>query len=308
LIGPGLLALATHDTVRRAVTALPLSNRVAHRFVAGETTEQAVAAVAGLARHGLLSTVDHLGEDTSDAVGARSATTAYLELLDSLATADLLGAAEVSVKLTAIGLDLPDGREVALKGAQRIAARAAALGTTMTVDMEDHTKTDATLAIVRQLRVGQPDVGLALQAYLHRTPADVAEFSAAGARVRLCKGAYREPPTVALTDRAAISAAYARAVRVLMSGPGYPMLATHDPQLIAFAEDVATGTRRPDQSFEFQLLNGVRPDEQSRLADANYRVRVYLPYGEQWYGYMMRRMAEKPANLALFLRALKSRR
>ena len=308
MIGPGLLALATHDTVRRAVTALPLSNRVAHRFVAGETTEQAVAAVAGLARHGLLSTVDHLGEDTSDAVGARSATTAYLELLDSLATADLLGAAEVSVKLTAIGLDLPDGREVALKGAQRIAARAAALGTTMTVDMEDHTKTDATLAIVRQLRVGQPDVGVALQIYLHRTPADVAEFSAAGARVRLCKGAYREPPTVALTDRAAISAAYARAVRVLMSGPGYPMLATHDPQLIAFAADVATGTRRPDQSFEFQLLNGVRPDEQSRLADANYRVRVYLPYGEQWYGYMMRRMAEKPANLALFLRALKSRR
>jgi proline dehydrogenase len=308
MLGRSLLELATHDAVRRVVTSAPISRNVARRFVAGETTAEAVAAVAEIAGSGRLVTVDHLGEDTLDLRSATAATDAYLRLLDALSGAGLIAVAEVSVKLTVVGLALPNGVDIALSNAQRIVKKSAELGTTVTIDMEDHTKTSATLEIVSALRKTQPDVGVAVQAYLRRTEADLVNLCVPGSRIRLCKGAYREAGDVAFVDRGEISAAYSRCLHILMSGPGYPMVATHDPQLIELTSSLAVRHLRKPGSFEYQLLNGVRPDEQLRLAAAGGLVRVYLPYGQEWYGYMMRRMAEKPANLALFIRAMTSRR
>lgn len=303
-----VLALATHDLVRKGVTTLPLSRRVAERFVAGETVEDAIKALRRISEQGLCATIDHLGEGTTDVDGAARAADSYLELLDALSAADLVEHAEVSVKLTAVGLALDDGVEVAFANAARIAKAAAAAGTTMTIDMEDHTHTEQTLQLVERLRAEQPDVGAVLQAYLHRTDDDVKRLAHPGSRVRLCKGAYREPVDVAFQQRAEISAAFSRCLSVLMAGGGYPMVATHDPQLIELALSLAARNDKGPGSFEFQLLNGVRTEEQLRLVGLGHRVRVYLPYGTQWYGYMMRRMAEKPANLALFVRSLTSRR
>jgi proline dehydrogenase len=171
--------------------------------------------------------------------------------------------------------------------------------------MEDHTTTDRTLATLRTLRQDHPSTGAVLQAYLHRTEQDCRDLAVEGSRVRLCKGAYKEPESVAFQTPDQVDAAYVRCLRVLMEGPGYPMVATHDPALIALTDEL--GSRRPKGSYEYQLLYGIRPNEQERLARQGDTVRVYVPYGDQWYGYLMRRLAERPANLVFFLRALASR-
>ena len=227
---------------------------------------------------------------------------AYLVLLDRLSTAGLTqsGRVEVSVKLSAVGQGLDDA--LALEGARTICAAAAAAGSTVTLDMEDHTTTDRTLATLAELRKEFPSTGAVVQAYLHRTEDDCRALAVEGSRVRLCKGAYREPDEVAYQNGAEVDASYRRCLQVLMAGPGYPMVATHDPALI----ELATGAREPG-TFELQLLYGIRPLEQDRLAAAGHTVRIYVPYGEQWYGYLMRRLAERPANLVFFLRALASR-
>ena len=305
MIKSALLAVATHDRTRRLVMGVPVSRAVAQRFVAGERTADAIGVAAKLGAEGLLSTIDHLGEDTTDLDGAERATSEYLDLLGQIDRAGLAGQAEVSIKLSAIGLALPDGETIAALNAARIAAKAASVGTTRTIDMEDHTRTDATLRLVRELHATWPDVGVVLQAYLHRTQRDLPDL--AGSRVRLCKGAYREPASVAYVTPAQILASYERHLATLMAGPGYPMVATHDPSLLDLAGRLAVQHGRGPDTYEFQMLYGVRPDEQRRLSAQN-RVRVYVPYGTAWYGYLMRRMAEKPANLALFLRALTSRR
>ena len=200
-----------------------------------------------------------------------------------------------------------DGEKVALEQAQRIAAEADRVGATVTLDMEDHSTTDSTLRVLARLREEFPDTGAVLQAYLRRTEQDCRDLAAAGSRVRLCKGAYDEPAGVAFRDRAEVDASYERCLRILMDGAGYPMVATHDPKLIALAGDRAAAAGRGSSEFEFQMLFGVRPDEQRRLADAGHTVRVYLPYGAQWYGYLMRRLAERPANLGFFARSLVSK-
>jgi proline dehydrogenase len=258
-------------------------------------------------------TLDHLGEDTTDRAHAEAVTRAYLDLLEALhgdglteKLGPLTARAEVSVKLSAVGQALPDdGEKVALDHAREICAAAEEVGATVTLDMEDHTTTDSTLGILRELRVDFPSVGAVLQAYLHRTEGDCRDLSGPGSRVRLCKGAYNEPATVAFRRRHDVDLSYVRCMEILLRGEGYPMFATHDPRLIAIAADRARVHGKA--AFEFQMLYGIRPDEQRRLAAAGQVVRVYLPYGAQWYGYLMRRLAERPANLAFFARSLLSK-
>jgi proline dehydrogenase len=300
-----LLSMSRSQRVRHLVETAPVSRSVVARFVAGTTAEDAVDATRALAAKGLLASLDHLGEDTLDLAQATATRDAYLTLLSRLADEDLTSGAEVSVKLSAVGQALPgDGEKVALENTRTVCEAARAAGTTVTLDMEDHTTTDSTLGILRDLRVDFPETGAVLQAYLHRTEADCRDLAGAGSRVRLCKGAYREPESVAFQGRADVDKAYVRALKVLMGGQGYPMVATHDPRLVAITEDLARRQGRAKDSFEFQMLYGIRPHEQERLAAQGQQMRVYVPYGNEWYGYLVRRMAERPANLAFFLRSV----
>jgi proline dehydrogenase len=250
--------------------------------------------------------LDYLGEDTQTAEQAAATRDEYIDVLRALSTADLVPATEVSVKLSALGQLFDE--QVAYDHARAICAAAAAAGTTVTLDMEDHTTTDSTLEILGKLRKDYPTTGVALQAYLRRTEADCRELATAGIRVRLCKGAYAEPESVAFQSTTDVDKSYVRCLNILMSGSGYPMLATHDPRLVAIAEDRAKWFDRTPDEFEFQMLYGIRPEEQRRLIADGYRMRVYVPYGNEWYGYLMRRLAERPANVAFFLRALRSKK
>jgi proline dehydrogenase len=302
-----LLGASRNERLRAVVENAPVSRSVVARYVAGNRTEDAVRAARKLVDEGLMVTIDYLGEYTTDQAQAEQKAQAYLSLLAALAAAGLTSKAEVSVKLSAIGQALPtDGEKIALDHARAIAAAARAAGTTMTLDMEDHTTTESTLRILRELRQEFPETGAVLQAMLRRTEADCRELAYEGSRVRLCKGAYDEPASVAHTDVKDIDHSYVRCLRILMSSPGYPMVATHDPRLIAIAGALATRFGRDKGSYEFQMLHGVRPQEQRRLARTGEKVRVYLPYGEEWYGYLVRRLAERPANMSLFLRSLVS--
>jgi proline dehydrogenase len=303
-----LLSASSSEALRQVVEKAPVSRHVVARYVAGPTTADAVRATADLVDQDLLVTIDHLGEDTVERAQADQVTTAYLELLEALAREGLTRAAEVSVKLSAVGQALPgDGEQLALDNARRICAAAASHGTTVTLDMEDHITTDSTLGILRELRADFPETGAALQSYLHRTEDDCRDLAYAGSRVRLCKGAYAEPASVAFQDKDDVDRSYVRCMKVLLAGDGYPMLATHDPRLIEIGGALATRYGREQGSYEFQMLYGVRPEEQRRLSAAGEKVRVYLPYGEEWYGYMVRRLAERPANVTFFLRSLVSK-
>jgi proline dehydrogenase len=300
-----ILAAAGSARVERLVERAPISRSVVRRFIAGTTSDDGLRCTRELVNKGLAVTLDHLGEDTTTPEQAEAVTGEYLRLLDALHAAELTPAAEVSLKLSALGQVFDDKQ--AYEHARTICARASEAGTTVTLDMEEHTTTDSTLEILHKLRVDFPTVGVAVQSYLRRSEADCRELAVEGLRVRLCKGAYREPESVAYQTRLEVDRSYVRCLNTLMSGPGYPMIATHDPRLIAIGEDRARWFDRSADEFEFQLLFGVRPEEQLRLAALGYTVRVYLPYGTQWYGYMMRRMGERPANVAFFLRALRSR-
>jgi len=302
MLSRAILAASRNDTVKAVVANAPVSRSVVKRFVAGEKAEDAVAATRALIDAGLTVSLDHLGEDTLDVGQADATVKAYLVLLQRLGEAGLAadGRAEVSVKLTAVGQSID--RSMAVDNARRICEAARNAGTTVTLDMEDHTTTDATLEAVRTLRMDFPDTGAVLQAYLHRTEADCRDLAHAGSRVRLCKGAYKEPESVAYQSDSDVDRSYVRCLKVLMAGDGYPMVATHDPRLVAIADRLADP--RPQGSYEYQMLYGIRPGEQRRLAAAGETVRVYVPYGDEWYGYLMRRLAERPANITFFLRAL----
>ena len=289
------MAASRNETVRHLVANAPISRDVVKRFVAGETTEDAVEVVRGL---GLPVTLDYLGEDTTDKAQAEKTVQAYLRLLDALHAAGLAQDAEVSVKLSAVGQALDES--LALTNASRICAAAEQCGTTVTLDMEDHTTTDSTLRVLHELRRSWPWVGAVLQTYLHRTLDDCKQLAGPGSRVRLVKGAYAEPPEVAIQDPHEVDLNYVRCLNVLLAGEGYPMFATHDPRLIEIIGERARWYDKTD--FEYQMLYGIRPEEQRRLG-----TRVYVPYGEQWYGYLMRRLAERPANVTFFLRSLASR-
>lgn len=309
---PAILAAARGDVVRRAAQRLPVTRRVVRRFVPGETIESALNGGAALRSSGRLVSVDYLGEDVLSADDADAAVQVYLELIDGLgrldAGGDVVRPLEVSIKLSALGQTLGrDGHKIARENAWSICDAARRAGVWVTVDAENHTTTESTLSIVRDLRAEFPWLGVALQAYLRRTPGDCEEFAASGARVRLCKGAYDEPASVAYRGRAEVTEAYLACLRVLMTGTGYPMVASHDPAVINAAGAVARESGRGAGEFEYQMLYGIRDDEQRRLTGAGNHVRVYLPFGTQWYGYFMRRLAERPANLTFFLRALVGR-
>lgn len=306
LLRGSLLRLSKMTTVRDAVEKAPVSRSVVRRFVSGSTVDDAVRATGQLLAVGRVTTIDYLGEDTTEPAQARHTRDMYVRLLTALRdkgyAAD--GRAEVSLKLTALGLLLPDGRQVALEHARAICQAAADAGTTVTLDMEDHTTTDATLEALRELRPDFPTTGAVLQAYLRRTEGDCRDLAGPGSRVRLCKGAYAEPESVAYQDGGDVDRAYVRCLKILMAGAGYPMVASHDPRIIEIAGALAGKAGRDPRSFEYQMLYGIRPDEQQRIADRGDQMRVYVPFGEEWYGYLMRRMAERPANVAFFLRGL----
>ena len=222
-----------------------------------------------------------------------------------------MAGAEVSVKLSAVGQALtasPDipggGNAYALAGARKIADAAYAAGARVNLDIEDHTTIDQTLEVLFELRSTHPDIGIAIQAMLLRTPKDLAELTGPGSRVRLVKGAYNEPDSVAFTDPDQIDLAYVRAMKYLMYGKGYPMIGSHDPRMVAIAAKVASDSGRTPDRWEHQMLYGIRPEEQERLVKDGKTMRVYVPYGADWYGYFTRRLAERPANLLFFLRSL----
>jgi len=301
-----ILAAARSPRVERLVETAPVTRDVVRRFVAGTSTDDALRATAELGKAGFAVTIDNLGDDTLTPEQAEATRDEYIRLLGALADAELTPAAEVSVTLSALGQRFDE--KLAYDHARAICAAASAAATTVTLDMEDHATTDSTLDILNRLRVDFPTTGAVLQAHLRRTEGDCRELAGSGSRVRLCKGAYKEPETVAFQSRLDVDKSFVRCLNILMSGEGYPMLATHDPRLVAIGEDRAKWFDRSPDTFEFQMLYGIRPDEQARLADAGYTMRVYIPYGTEWYGYLMRRLAERPANVTFFARALASRK
>jgi proline dehydrogenase len=303
-----LLAMSRNHRIEQIARGNAATAALVNRFVAGTQVADAIRVCDELSGSGRLATVDYLGEDTTDISMARHTADTYVNFLAALEQADLTARVEVSIKLSALGLSLPkDGTAVAQDLATEICSKAADVGTTVTVDMEDHTTTDRTLEIVRNLRQDFPSTGVVLQAYLHRTQADCADLSYPGSRIRLCKGAYREPATVAYQDKHQVDVSYVRCMAVLLAGSGYPMFATHDPRLIEIAGSLAVKAGRQQGTYEYQMLYGIRPQEQLRLAAAGERMRVYVPFGEEWYGYLMRRLAERPANLGLLARTLTSK-
>ena len=301
-----LLAASASSRLRQLITTAPQTRAIVDSYVAGETADDAVRVTRTLRAAGLLVSLDYLGEDTKDPAQAAAVTDEYIELVGKLGAEGLThgAAAEVSVKPTAVGLFL--GTRTAKENIARICSAAREAGTTVTLDAEEFAAIEPTLRIATQLRAEYPDLGCVIQACLRRSEADCRSLAGYGQRVRLCKGAYRELESVAYTSRRDVDMSYARCLRALMNGSGYPMVATHDPRLIEITGSLAMLTGRAPDSFEYQMLHGIRPVEQRRLADTGARMRVYVPYGGDWYAYLVRRLAERPGNLAFFLRSLRS--
>lgn len=309
LLRRSLLAAARSARLERSIRRVRTTRKLVDRFVAGETEREVTSAATSILDSGRFVTIDYLGEDVTDIEQAGHTVEHYLQLLSSLARpsepAGTVQPTEVSLKLSALGHSLPhDGHQIALEHAHKICVAAQEAGAWVTIDAEDHTTTDSTLSIVRELRADFPTLGTVLQAYLRRTEGDCRDLSGPGSRIRLCKGAYQEPASVAHQGKADVDAAYLRCLRILMNGQGYPMVATHDPVMIEAAQRYAQAKARGSDGFEFQMLHGIREPEQLRLVQGAHQVRVYVPYGDQWYGYFMRRLAERPANVAFFLRSL----
>ncbi|HET6680450.1 MAG TPA: proline dehydrogenase family protein [Gemmatimonadaceae bacterium] len=291
-----LLWLSEQPRVFRFVRRNRLARSMASRFVAGETLDDALASVRALNAKGISATLDLLGESVHSEVEARGAERTYLDLLDSLHEHALDG--NVSLKLTAMGLDV--GEDLCVTIMQEILDRAAKYGSFVRLDMESSEYTERTLQLFEhRLYPGyRQHVGIVLQSYLRRTAADVERAIELGCRVRLCKGAYLEPPSVAFPDKSDVDASYVRLMQRLMKDGNYPGLATHDERIIAEARRFATAESISPDRFEFQMLYGIRRDLQDQLVRDGYRVRVYVPFGTHWYPYLMRRLAERPANLA----------
>jgi len=302
-----LLRVSRSEKIKNLLTNAPVTAGVVERFIAGDTSDHVVTVSRRLVSAGLLVSIDYLGEDTTDRSDVDAAVIAYLNLLTKLRESGLSASAEVSIKLTALGQHLRDGPQLALENAELICRAARMADAAVTLDMEDHSTTDSTLEILHRLRKEYPDTGVVLQAYLYRTEDDCRDLAVAGSRVRLCKGAYAESESVAFQDRQQIDKSYVRCMKILMAGGGFPMLATHDPTLIDIGLKLANEYGRGPGDFEFQMLYGIRPTEQQRLARLGHAVRVYVPYGTDWYGYLIRRLAERPSNLRFFARSLISK-
>jgi proline dehydrogenase len=294
------ISLSHRRSLARMAVRSSLTRPVIARFVTGEKLEDALAAIAVLKRAGLRATVDVLGESVTSAEDADAASTRYVETLAALAAAKL--DANVSIKLTQMGLGID--RELCRANVMRILDAARKADGFVRFDMEDHTRTDATLALWEEAHESYPQTGVVIQAALRRSVSDVERIIAVGGRVRLCKGAYDEPASVAYIDKRNVDANYERLMEKLLLSGTYPALATHDPRLVARGMEIATREGIGRDRFEFQMLYGVRRDLQRMLVERGYTVRIYVPYGREWYPYYMRRLAERPANVGFMLRAI----
>lgn len=301
-----LIALSRNKTLQDLIVRVPVSRKMAMRFVAGETLDEAIEAVRGLNRQGMIATLDHLGENVASREEAVSAADEYLIALDALDEAGVNS--NVSLKLTQMGLDLGD--DFCYENVRRIIGRAAELGNFVRVDMEGSEHTARTIAVYRRLRSEYTNCGLVVQAYLHRTQSDVESLIADGmGHFRLCKGAYDEPATIAFRERLRVTQAMQELIRACYGEEAralgaFAAVASHDEDVINFAKAYAYQHGMTPSQVEFQMLYGIRRELQTALVKQGYKVRIYVPYGTHWYPYFMRRLAERPANLFFFLRAL----
>lgn len=294
------LWLSNRRWMARVALATPLLRRMPLRFVAGTTLDSAVAAVRALNADGASATLDVLGESVSDRASAERAAAAYVATIERIAAEGL--DANVSIKLTQMGLDL--GVDACLEVLQPVVEAGDRHGIFVRIDMESSAYVDRTLEVVARLRDSGCDIGPVIQAYLHRSTEDVERLAADRVRTRICKGAYAEPPEVALQERGAIGDAFVALVERLLDADAYPGVATHDPDMIERVKDFARQRDIGSDRFEFQMLYGIRRDLQRQLLAEGYRLRVYVPYGTEWYPYFMRRLAERPANVLFVLRTI----
>lgn len=301
IFGRLVVGVAESAPISRLITRTGAGRALAHRFVAGDTLDQAIVVAKALNRDGLLVSLDFLGEEVSDPASVEAAVSAYEACLSRISADRIAG--NISIKLTQLGLAFDP--ILAAAGLDRLAAAASALELTVTIDMEDSRFTASTVDLYEKAQRTRHNLGLAVQAYLFRTPDDVARLAPLGGHIRLCKGAYVEPSELAFGDGHDVDAAFARLLEMLMPDRRVrPAIATHDDRLIDITRRLASKREDP---FEFQMLYGVRPGLQRQLAAEGHRIRIYVPYGAAWYPYLVRRLAERPANLVFFLRALFSR-
>jgi len=273
----------------------------ARRFIAGETTEEAIAAARLVEARGLLLTLDHLGEGVTTIEEGQAATADYLAIIDAVIAAGI--GRNLSLKLTQLGLDVD--RASAVDNLRKILSRSEPAGFFLRIDMENSPYTEVTLDVFETLwQQGHRKLGVVLQAMLHRTEADLERMIALGAQVRLVKGAYQEPRSEAFHKKSEVDAAFARLMKRLLLAGHYPAIATHDPALIDLAKRITTEHAIPTDRFEFQMLHGIRRDLQASLAAEGYRMRIYIPYGREWFPYFMRRLGERPANVAFVVRSV----
>jgi proline dehydrogenase len=297
LFREALFHLSQERHLRDLATQNGLARKMAYRFVAGETLSEALDAVAEINRHDMTATLDHLGENVGSKEEADQATNDACHMLQEIAR---LGVdSNVSLKLTQLGLDLGD--ELALDNMRRVLEEAARHENFIRIDMEGSNYVERTLDLFYRLFEEYKNVGAVIQAYLYRSASDVEHLNQVGARVRLVKGAYLEPETVAYQSKAEVDANFVKLTEMLLGGGNYPAIATHDPNMIDAAKRFARQHDIEQTRFEFQMLYGVRRDLQSRLRQEGFNMRVYVPYGTHWYPYLMRRMAERPANVMFVL-------
>jgi proline dehydrogenase len=295
-----LLRLSESPRMAHWVIHSEISRRVARRFVAGESLDEAVKVARVLNQAERSTSLDLLGENVTDEVGAVRAQKSYLEIFDRIAQEHL--DANVSLKLTQLGLDL--GESLCRGLLETIVERAAGYANFVRIDMEGSAYTQRSVDMCKRVRAQYPAVGTVLQSYLYRTEQDLKDLLAVGCRIRLCKGAYQEPPEVAFPEKADVDANYVKLMKMLLSSGIYHGIATHDPRMIAATKQFAAGKGIRKDQFEFQMLYGIRNDLQEQLVRQGYRLRVYIPFGTDWFPYFMRRLAERPANVMFFLRSL----
>jgi proline dehydrogenase len=293
-----LLRLSESPRLARWVMRNGASRRVAQRFVAGASLDEAVAAARKLNRAGRLVSLDYLGESVASETEARAAGEIYAGLFDRIAAEKL--DANVSLKLTQLGLDL--GEDLCLELLERVIERATRTNNFVRIDMEGSAYTQRTVDVCKRARAKSPAVGTVLQAYLYRSEQDVRDLTGIGCRIRLCKGAYKEPAAVAFPKKADVDANYVKLMKMLLPSGIYHGIATHDPAMLAATKEFAAANGIRTDQFEFQMLYGIRTDLQEQLVREGFRLRVYIPFGQDWFPYFMRRLAERPANLVFFLR------
>ena len=296
-------ALSRSATLKRLASRYGMASpdSFARRFIAGETIEEAIAAARGLQARGLMLTLDYLGESVRTMAEADAATREYMRLIDVIVASGI--ERNISLKLTQLGVDID--RATCVDNLRRILEPAQRHGFFVRLDMENSPYTEVTLEVFETLwQQEYRSLGVALQSYLHRTEADVRRMNALGARVRLVKGAYKERPTVAYRHKAEVDAAYVRLMKLLLDDGTYPAIATHDEAMIAETRAHADARGIASDRFEFQMLYGIRRDLQTSLAAAGYRVRIYVPFGRQWFPYFMRRLGERPANVGFVIRGI----